>query len=91
MKTTGLTESQLLDLISGRLQGSLQQLQHRLNASDPHPDLLPELGHEIAKVLAAAIHANNVTCAEQAERSQSDGRVSTTQYYDHLSECIDGY
>ena len=91
MKTLGLTESQLLDLISGRLQGSLQQMQARVNASEALPDLLPELGLEIAKVLAAAIHANNLKIAEQSERYAASEPRSTADYYDHLSACVDGY
>ncbi len=89
MKTMGLTESQLLDLISGRLQVSLQQIQGRMTSCDPLPDVLPELGVEIAKIMAAAIHANNLKCAEQAEYLGSD--TSARQVYDHLSACIDGY
>lgn len=91
MKTMGLSESQLVDLIAGRLQGSFQQLQARLSDAEATPDVLPELGQEIAKVVAAAIHANNVKCAEQTEHPSSSARISATQYYDHLSECIDGY
>ncbi len=91
MKTMGLSESQLVDLIAGRLEGKLQQMQARMSEPDPTPDVLPELGMEIAKVVAAAIHANNVKCAEQTATSGSNSRLSTAQYYDHLSECIDGY
>ena len=91
MKTLGLTETQLLDLISGRLQGSLQQLQARVNASEALPDLLPELGLEIAKVLASAIHANNLKIAEHSQRHAAPDSRSTAEYYDHLSACVDGY
>ena len=91
MKTMGMTESQLVDLISGRIQDALQQMQGQMTASESVPDMLPELGQAIAKGVAAAIHANNVTCAEQAERSPSNSRLSTTEYYDHLSACVDGY
>jgi hypothetical protein len=91
MKTPGLSENELVDLITGRIHGSLQQLQARMADSEPMPDVLPELGVEIAKVVAAAIHANNLKCAEHTERSGSEGRMSSAQYYDHLSACIDGY
>lgn len=91
MRTMGLTEAQLLDLISGRIHGSLQQVQARLAQAEPVPDVLPELGMEIAKVVAAAIHANNLRWSEQAVRSQGETRSARQQEYDHLSQCIDGY
>lgn len=91
MKPMGLSESQLVDLISGRLQGSLQKLQARMTAADPSPDLLPELGQEIAKVMASAIHANNLKLAEQAERCVDSTPRTAAEYYDHLSACVDGY
>lgn len=91
MSTMGLTETQLLDLISGRIHGSLQQLQQRLAQAEPVPEVLPELGMEIAKVVAAAIHANNVKWSEQAQRPQGEARSAKQQEYDHLSQCIDGY
>ncbi|MNK46207.1 hypothetical protein D3C87_649860 [compost metagenome] len=91
MTPTGLSETQLVDLISGRIQDALQQMQGRMSDSESLPDVLPELGQAIAKGVAAAIHANNVTCAEQAERSLANKRLSTAEYYDHLSACVDGY
>lgn len=91
MKPTGLTETQLVDLISGRIQDALQQMQAQMATSDSLPDVLPELGQAIAQGVAAAIHANNVTCAEQADRHLANKRLSTAEYYDHLSACVDGY
>lgn len=88
MKAIGLTEPQLVDLISGRINGSLQRIQDRM---DPEslPTVLPELCLELAKAMAAAIHSNNLICAEQSLRS---GNPATPEhYYDHLSQCIDGY
>lgn len=91
MKTTGLTENQLLDLLSGQLHAAFQQLQSQKPASEPLADLLPELGQVIAQAVAAAVSANNQRIAEQAERSGAEAAGSRADFYDHLSECIDGY
>ena len=90
MKSMGLSETQLVDLISGRLQGSLQQMQAR-KPEAAAADLLPELGLEMAKVVAAAIHANNLKVAEQTERATPSAPRSSAEFYDHLSACVDGY
>ena len=93
MKPTGLSESQLVDLLSGRLQTSFQRLQARMDEGGPDAlaDALPELGQEIAKAVAAAIQANNAKLAEQVEQANAQVRVSSTQFYDQLSASIDGY
>lgn len=93
--TTGLKESELLDLLSGQLQAALQQLRERPQVSEQVSEelsvLLPELGQALAQALAAALHANNQRIAEQAARSGSESIASRADFYDHLSACIDGY
>lgn len=89
--TTGLRESELLDLLSGQLQAAMQQLQERPQVSEQLSEVLPELGQALAQALAAALHANNQRIAEQAERSGSEKVASRADFYDHLSACIDGY
>lgn len=90
MKPMGLSESQLGDLISGQLHGALQQMHARMPDA-PLADLLPELGRELSKVVAAAIHANNVAWAAQTERAAPCAPRTSAEFYDHLSECVDGY
>lgn len=91
MMTYGLPEPQLVDMIAGRINGTVQRLQDRLGESEALQDVLPEFSLEIARAVSAAIHANNLRCQEQAIRTRSEVPLTSEQYYDHLSQCIDGY
>jgi len=93
MKTLGLPDTQLVDLISGRLLAACRDLHARMDpaAAEALADVLPELGLEIAKAVAAAIQANNAKVAEQSAHAESRVPVSSTQFYDQLSASIDGY
>lgn len=91
MTTYGLSEPQLVDMIAGRINGSVQRLQDRMSGAEALRDVLPELSLEIAKAVSAAIHANNVRCNEQAIRTRSEVCFTAEQDYDRLSQCIDGY
>ncbi|HEY9856386.1 MAG TPA: hypothetical protein V6D05_11650 [Stenomitos sp.] len=87
MPATLMSEAELVDLIGGQINRSVSKLQDK---QEPLPDLLAEFGFEIAKAVASAIHTNNEkTLAVSAQRGEAP--VSTKQYYDHLSECVDGY
>lgn len=89
MPATLMSEAELVDLIGGQITRSVGRLQGK--AEPEHlPEVLAEFGVEIAKAVAAAIHTNNQQTLAIASQ-QGEAPVSARQYYDHLSQCIDGY
>lgn len=90
MPSTLLSEAELVDLIGGQINRSVNKLQGKADQADQLTDVLAEFGFEIAKAVASAIHANNQKAMAQTT-PRGETPISTQQYYDHLSQCVDCY
>ncbi len=89
MTATLMSEAELVDLIGGQINRSVERI-HAVDKADHLPEVLTEFGYEIAKAVAAAIHTSNQQTLRVAAL-KNDPPMSNQQYYDHLSACIDGY
>lgn len=90
MTATLMSEAELVDLIGGQINRSVGKIQDKAEHAEHLPEVLAEFGLEIAKAVAAAIHTNNQHTLALASR-RTELPMSSKQYYDHLSQCIDGY